>query len=227
MRNILIMLLFISSFSIADTQKDQTIENKLTTVLHNLKKFKKEKNHQISKLERELKSLKKEFNNYRIKKEKEVKKIRNKLRQTQKELLKNKIQNKHKIQNMQNKLLSSQKKLEQKETITHLNIQQSMEKAMAEPIPIQIEIQTQENPSLEQIILPIKSNIPWAEITIEENIDIYQLAKLYYGDSNEYVQIYSANREIIPNNLKLHNGMRIKIPMTSKFRDQPIVLNRD
>jgi len=218
MRNILIILFLISTSSIADSQKNKTIENKLTTVLHNLKKFKKEKNYKISQLQKELDTLKKRFYSYKVKKEKELKKANSKLRLTRKELLNTKIQN---------KLLKSQHKVKQSEAISQLTIQQSMEEAMSEPIPMQIEVQTEEDAPLAKIILPINSNTPWIEITVEDDMDIFQLAKLYYGDSNQYIHIYSANRDIIPSSLKLHNNMSLKIPITSQFRDQPIVLNRD
>jgi len=227
MRNILIILFLISTSSIADSQKNKTIENKLTTVLHNLKKFKKEKNYKISQLQKELDTLKKRFYSYKVKKEKELKKANSKLRLTRKELLNTKIQNKNKIKNIQNKLLKSQHKVKQSEAISQLTIQQSMEEAMSEPIPMQIEVQTEEDAPLAKIILPINSNTPWIEITVEDDMDIFQLAKLYYGDSNQYIHIYSANRDIIPSSLKLHNNMSLKIPITSQFRDQPIVLNRD
>ena len=42
----------------------------------------------------------------------------------------------------------------------------------------------------------------------------------------EYKQIFVANRDIIGRDLKIRDGMSLKIPMTDKFEEQPLFLNR-
>jgi len=205
MKHSLIIMLILSTFSIAETNiKTISIQKKLTNTLQNVKKFKKEKNTQIANLNQEINTLRKEFISYQLKKEKEIKKINQQLKQTKKALS------------------HSQQKIKQLEPLTQLKIQNAMEKAMEEPL--QLEVQTYDT-TIDEIVLPMRINLPWVEIMVEDNIDIYQLALLYYGDVNQYTQIYAANKNIISNNFKVHNGMILKIPITSKFREQPMVLN--
>ena len=205
MKHSLIIMLILSTFSIAETNiKTISIQKKLTNTLQNVKKFKKEKNTQIANLNQEINTLRKQFISYQLKKEKEIKKINQQLKQTKKALS------------------HSQQKIKQLEPLTQLKIQNAMEKAMEEPL--QLEVQTYDT-TIDEIVLPMRINLPWVEIMVEDNIDIYQLALLYYGDVNQYTQIYAANKNIISNNFKVHNGMILKIPITSKFREQPMVLN--
>ena len=73
--------------------------------------------------------------------------------------------------------------------------------------------------------LPKRKKLPWVEIVVDDNADIYELALRYYGDRSKYSQIYVANSNIIGKNLKIYNGMSLKIPMTIEFDEQPIILN--
>jgi len=75
--------------------------------------------------------------------------------------------------------------------------------------------------------LPVVKNLPWVEIVVEDNINIYQLALRYYGDKNKYKEIYAANQHVIGKNFKIYNGMSLKIPMSNQFEEKPMILNRD
>jgi len=74
--------------------------------------------------------------------------------------------------------------------------------------------------------LPIKE-LSWVEIVVDDNINIYELALRYYGDKTKYREIYVANQNIIGKNLKIYNGMSLKIPIAEQFEEQPMILNRD
>ena len=67
----------------------------------------------------------------------------------------------------------------------------------------------------------------WVELIVEDEVDIYQLALRYYGDMEEYKRIYLANRDIIGKDLKIVDGMILKIPIMELFEEQPMILNRD
>jgi len=57
--------------------------------------------------------------------------------------------------------------------------------------------------------------VPFSDTTLED------LASTYYGDVKEASLIYNANKKIIPRSKKLFKGMKLKLPVTEKFRDQP------
>lgn len=62
----------------------------------------------------------------------------------------------------------------------------------------------------------------WINITISSNnVTLRDLASSYYGDASETEVIYNANRDIIKKNRQLKKGMKLEIPVTDKFRDQP------
>jgi len=71
----------------------------------------------------------------------------------------------------------------------------------------------------------IENNRPWIETKIEHGVNIYQIAEQYYGAKTEYYHIYEANKNIIGKDFKLKDGMLIKIPITKKFREKPMLLN--
>jgi hypothetical protein len=56
---------------------------------------------------------------------------------------------------------------------------------------------------------------PTYDITVEE------LAKIYYGDAKDYIYILEANRDILHGSHLVRKDTKVKIPITSKFRDQP------
>ena len=67
----------------------------------------------------------------------------------------------------------------------------------------------------------------WIAVVVEDEIDIFQLALKYYGDRDKYKLIYLTNKDIIGDDLKIIDGMSLKIPITEDFREQPMFLNRD
>ena len=62
----------------------------------------------------------------------------------------------------------------------------------------------------------------WINITVKSNkVTLEDLASSYYGDVKDADIIYDANRDVIKKNRKLKKGMKLEIPVTDKFRDQP------
>jgi uncharacterized membrane protein len=62
----------------------------------------------------------------------------------------------------------------------------------------------------------------WINITINSNkVTLEDLASTYYGDVKDADIIYDANRDVIKKNRKLKKGMKLEVPVTDKFRDQP------
>jgi len=76
-------------------------------------------------------------------------------------------------------------------------------------------------------VFPTKNKLSWVDIIVEDELDIYQLALKYYGDRDKYQQIYQANKNIIGIDLKIKDGMELKIPITEDFIEQPMFLNTD
>ena len=65
-------------------------------------------------------------------------------------------------------------------------------------------------------------NMTWVNIVVassETTLD--DLASTYYGDVKEATLIYEANRGVIPKSKILIKGMKLKLPVTDKFIDQP------
>lgn len=73
----------------------------------------------------------------------------------------------------------------------------------------------------------LQTPLTWVEIIVEDGVDIFQLAEKYYGDRDEYRQIYLANRDTIGENFQITDGMSLKIPIVNQFEEQPMILNRD
>jgi nucleoid-associated protein YgaU len=65
-------------------------------------------------------------------------------------------------------------------------------------------------------------DMAWTNITVSSNdTTLEDLASTYYGDVNDAIIIYEANKDIIPKSKKLSKGMVLKIPITEKYRDAP------
>jgi len=65
-------------------------------------------------------------------------------------------------------------------------------------------------------------NITWVNIVVSSTATtLADLASTYYGDVEEASLIYEANKDVIPKSKKLKKGMKLKIPVTDKFIDQP------
>jgi chromosome segregation ATPase len=183
--------------------------------------YKRKKEKHIQKLLQQLTSLKKNFHNYKIKKEKELKRISNKLTSTKKHLSKTikKLKYTQQKDDFLKKRLKKKKKLFKSKKITRKKITQKKKRV-------------QKRDLIEKEIRPIKklpdiTHLPWIEIDVENNINIYQLALKYYKKKEDYPYIYAANKDIIPKNLNIKNGMHLKIPINYSFKEQPFFLNTD
>jgi len=65
-------------------------------------------------------------------------------------------------------------------------------------------------------------NMTWVNIVVySSTTTLSDLASTYYGDVKEATLIYEANKDVIPKSKKLKKGMKLKIPVTDKFIDQP------
>ena len=182
--------------------KDKRIEQ-LTKELNSLKKEFMEYKDSKDKDTQKLNDIIKQFVQYKIDKENKIKKLKIKLGSIRKELYKNK-----------RRLITIQKSIKKehiKKKIRKKKIQKTIKKI----------VKIKKKKTLERI------NKPWVEIVVEDDLDIYQLALKYYKDKREYKQIYLANRDIIGKSLKIRNGMSLKIPITDKFEEQPMLINID
>lgn len=199
-------------------EKDKKIE-KLTEELNTLKKefqkYKKEKNKEAQKLD----DIIKQFVKYKIEKDNKIKKLKSQLSSVKKQLHKNK----KKLAIIQK---SIKKKSKKSKKIVKKIIKKRVIKKSKKPTKVKIVKKTIKKKH-QEAIPPLKSNTPWIDIVVEDNLDIYQLALKYYKDKKEYKQIYLANRDIIGKNYKIKNGMSLRIPITDKFEDQPMFLNID
>jgi phage tail protein X len=65
-------------------------------------------------------------------------------------------------------------------------------------------------------------DIVWVNIVVASSeTTIADIASTYYGDVKEASLIYEANKGIIPKSKILRKGMKLKMPVTDKFIDQP------
>lgn len=67
----------------------------------------------------------------------------------------------------------------------------------------------------------------WIKVTVQNDINIYDLALKYYGDAHQYEKIYVANQNLIGNDFELHNGMSLNIPLNETFQEQPTLLDEN
>jgi chromosome segregation ATPase len=228
---ILIILSWISLY--ADNDKlisKELVKTELTNILENVKKYKKKNDNTNKKLIEELNALKRKFNTYKIQQKSKIKSVTTQLHQAKKELIKNQKQ----LSNIQKKVTKIKKS--EKDVKTQLQLtEQQLKKKRKELLTMKkkvVKIKKDEQKiiltsTIEELPLPLVNNASWVEIVVEDNINIYELALKYYGDKNKYQDIYVANQHIIGDNFQIHNGMSLKIPMTNKFEEQPMILNRD
>jgi nucleoid-associated protein YgaU len=65
-------------------------------------------------------------------------------------------------------------------------------------------------------------DIIWVNIVVASSeTTLADLASTYYGDVKEASLIYESNKDVIPKSKKLMKGMKLKMPVTDKFIDQP------
>jgi len=205
-----------------DTKK---LEGVLRTILKDVKQYKNNSEIEKNRLAKELSLMKKKFHDYKIKKDKELKKVKKKLyvknqkehekiKKLKKELYLTNKKGHEKIKKLKKELYVTNKKLDNNQIIIIENIKKQ---------PTVIHKVIREMQSVPTLI----HNTPWIEITVEDNINIYDLALKYYGDSQEYTKIYAANKNVINSNYQINNGMSLIIPITENFQEQPILLNRN
>ncbi len=108
-----------------------------------------------------------------------------------------------KIKELQRQLASVKQQLREKKKIIV-----SLNEKLNEPIVFSTE---------DVVDIEDKSSHDWIKVTVENNINIYDLALQYYGDSQEYEKIYIANQNIIGQDYQIKNGMSLKIPITKDF----------
>ena len=202
-------------------EKDKKIE-KLTKELDTLKKefleYKKERDKDTQKLD----DIIKQFVQYKTNKDKKIKKLKSQLSSVKKEL----HQNKKKLTKLQKFIKKKKKK--SKKIVKKREIKKSKKiKKIAKIKRVKKQKITLPPKPQEEPMPKLKSNTPWIDIVVEDDLDIYQLALLYYKDKKEYKQIYIANRDVIGKNYKIKNGMSLKIPITDKFEEQPMFINID
>ena len=175
----------------------KVIEQKLQNILNNVNEYKNKNQEKTTKLLNELDTMKKEFEQYKIEKNREIKKVKTQLYSINKKLKKHK---KHKKKVVRTKIVK-RKVIKQDKTIHKV-----IHKMQASTMPIY--------------------DTPWIEIVVEDNINIYELALKYYGNSEAYNKIYLANKNTIGKDFKLYNGMTLVIPMTTTFKEQGMLLNQ-
>jgi ElaB/YqjD/DUF883 family membrane-anchored ribosome-binding protein len=175
------------------------------------------KNIKIDKLEKQLTGIKKEFLTYKDNKDNEIKKIFEQLQTLKKELNQYKKTKNKKVKKTKKSYPSKKKKRVA-----------TLKKHSKKKRKIHKKKRSQKTKIVTKITekMPTVNHLPWIDIVVEDNIDIYQLAEKYYGDREEYKKIYVANKEIISRGFKIKNGMFLKIPITEKFEEQPMFLNQ-
>ena len=177
------------------------IENELRTILYKVKIYKKEKNKELTTLRKKITSLKDAFAHYKSEKEHEIQQL--KMRQ---------INSKNrKIKELQEELSLLKKQLSQKKKII-ISLKQKL---------------SQENRPIVASTIEKEEETPkkWIQITVDNDLNIYDLALKYYGDSQEYEKIYMANQNKIDRDYQIRNGMSLKIPITENFIEQPMFIN--
>ena len=183
------------------------VENELTTILFKLKAYKKKKDSELETLRRKILSIENRFANYKSNKEQEIEEL--KKRQTNSSALSILKDKNQKIKELQQQLASTKEQLSQKnDIITYLN--QKL---------------TKENQPQLSTIIQEGTSEKWIKITVDNDLNIYDLALKYYGDSQEYTRIYTANQNTIDTSYQIRNGMSLKIPVTENFIEQPMMIN--
>ncbi|CAA6799306.1 MAG: Unknown protein [uncultured Sulfurovum sp.] len=234
MKNTLVLLLLSSIYLVASNSsinmedtisKEKQMAIHLQKILKNVKTYKNNNINKTKKLLDELDMMKKEL--LEVNRQLELKD--QKLSKTQKELLKvqNKVNKKLKLKDQklaktQKELLKIQKNITRKE-VQHkqeLESVKALQKIKKVEIPQEVLIHKVINVQKE---LP---RVPWVEVTVENDINIYDLALKYYGDSQQYEKIYTANQNMISQDYQISNGMSLIIPITDTFEEQPMFINK-
>lgn len=213
-----IFMLKLSAYSDRDPQT-KLIEEKLKKSIENVKNFKTKKNNEIKMLNAEIDRLQLTINKLK----RQYKQCQRSKRNTTNNLTEqlNISENNFYILYDENRKLKEALSKYQKRVPTETPSQPIETPSIQEETPII-------NDTLESsIIEPISMKVEWVEVVVENDMSIYELALQYYGKESEYTQIYRSNKDVIPETLKLANGMSLKLPVTHNFRERPFILNQN
>jgi len=206
------------------------VEVKLTKVLNSVKFFKKRKESETKKLLTELEATKQEL--ARVKQA--LLQSKKKLVESKKIIKRYKFVKKQKIKKQKIKKRKTKvrthivKVVPKKKRIKKHYIKKRKTKVRTHIVKVvPKKKRVEEQVVIHRVIQPLTPHLKWVEVQVEENRNIYDLALEYYGDAQAYDKIYAANRDVIESDFQIKNGMTLKIPITERFKEQPIVLNVD
>lgn len=198
------------------------------------------KDKRIDKLEEELKKITKEFLLYKKSREKKINKLSTQLNYVSKEFKRYKKENrkiKSELNLVKKELNINKRKLNslKKSIKTKKRVKTSHHKAKTTKIKIVKKRKIKKKKphhyytssrklNIDSSLLP--PNTPWIDIVVEDGLDIYQLSMRYYKKRENYKFIYLANKDVIDSDLKIYNGMSLRIPIIDTFEEQPMFINR-
>ncbi len=164
-------------------------------------------------IENELKTILFKVKAYKKEKNLQIEALRKKVYEAQerkKDYIKTLNAKNNQIKKLQNKLTLMKEQLTKKKKII---------------ISLKQKLTQDSQPILTTTITQESSPQKWIKITVDNDLNIYDLALKYYGDSQEYEKIYMANQNKIDKNYQIRNGMSLKIPITENFMEQPMFIN--
>ena len=227
----LLLLLFISEISMADStlfenrseqegctipffQKDKTpCSNSKKRTLKVIKPTLIEKKE----VEKKLKTILKKIKVYKKRNESEKEILESELFALKEKFNKYKREKNIELKSMKSKLYSTKRELKEvkniKPKVKIVKKTEIVKKVIYKEVPIYIE----KEPT------PPK-NVELMDIIVPDEMDIYQLALLYYGDAKKYKELYEINRDVIGSDLKVQAGQSIKIPIDLLFKSEPMAL---
>ncbi len=234
----LLLLLFINEIAIAEStifenekdgctipffQKDKApCSNSKKQTLQAIKPIviEKKESETINKrrIEKKLKTILKKIKVYKKRNESEKEILESELLALKAKFNNYKKEKNRELKSIKSKLYSTKRELKQvkniKPKVKIVKKTQIVKKVIYKEVPIYIK----ENPT------PTK-DIELMDVIVPDEMDIYQLALLYYGDAKKYKELYNINRDIINSDLKVQAGQSIKIPIDLLFKAEPIALN--
>jgi len=234
----LLLLLFINEIAIADStifknekegciipffQKNkEPCSNSKQQTLQTIKPIVIEKKEvgtiNEKRIEKKLKTILKKIKVYKKRNESEKKILESELLVLKAKFNNYKKEKNRELKSIKSKLYSTKRELKQaknvKPKVKIVKKTKIVKKVIYKEVPIYIE----KEPT------PPK-DIELMNVIVPDEMDIYQLALLYYGDAKKYKELYNINRDIIGSDLKVQAGQSIKIPIDLLFQSKPIALN--
>jgi seryl-tRNA synthetase len=191
-----------------DNKRIDKLEEALRKITKEFSAYKRRREKKIDRLSIKLNHVSKEFKRYRQEKERRLKKINHELVMVKREL----SLNKKKLNSIKKSVKVKKKKKQKKKVKT-------IKKSLNKKKPHQ-----NKKLNIDSSLLP--PNTPWVDVVVEDGLNIYQLSMRYYKKRENYKLIYLANKDVIDSDLKVYNGMSLRIPIIDTFEEQPIFLNR-